>query len=157
PVTVKMDPRVKTAPVSMQQNFQTVTRLARLMTSSTEAIREARSVVQQAEELKSPLTVDVVKKARDLITELTRVNGQVSGLYEQVSSADTAPTAAQMSATGETAVALGPVRARWESVAGKDVPALNEKLKAAGLKEIEVEKDDKNGDTDTADDEDDVG
>ncbi|MDP9171917.1 MAG: glycoside hydrolase, partial [Acidobacteriota bacterium] len=159
-VTVKMDPRLKTAPAALQQNFQLQRKLAGLMTSSTEAIREARGVLEQVAKVKGGETEalqDLQKKTRETLAALTRSNSQATGLYNDVGSADMAPTAAEMTASSVVARELGPLLEQWEAIANEDIPALNEKLKAANLPAIKVEENDKEGDTDTADDDDDVG
>ena len=51
PLTVKMDPRVKTATAGLQRQFDIETQLASMMTRSTIAIRQARSVQEQVEKL----------------------------------------------------------------------------------------------------------
>jgi hypothetical protein len=46
-ITVKMDPRVKTPLARLQQNFQLARKMSRLMSTSPEAIRETRGVLEQ--------------------------------------------------------------------------------------------------------------
>jgi hypothetical protein len=156
-ITVRMDPRVKTPVAALQQNFQLARKMSGLMTSSTEAIREARGVLEQIDKLKSAEAEDLDKKTKDIRSALTKLNGQASAIYNDVGSSDTAPTAAAVAAGSKIARDLAPVLEKWESTTKTDIPALNEKLKAAGLPVINVEEHDKDGDTDTADDDDDVG
>jgi photosystem II stability/assembly factor-like uncharacterized protein len=82
PLTIKMDPRVKTSPAALRQQFEMETQLASIMTWTTAAIRQARTA--QDRKLDIPA--------------MTKVNGQAAALYGDVDSADAAPTAAQVSA-----------------------------------------------------------
>src|SRR6185437_6142213 len=51
PLTVKMDPRVKTPPAGLEQQFQMETRLASMMTQAGEAVLQARSAGEQLHSL----------------------------------------------------------------------------------------------------------
>ena len=64
PLTVKMDPRVKTTPAGLQQQFRLETRLAEMMTRSFEAITQANAVREQLQKISgqaSGATADAIK------------------------------------------------------------------------------------------------
>jgi len=126
PLTVKMDPRVKTPPAGLEQQFQMETRLASMMTQAAEAVLQARSAGEQLHTLtarasgqaKNAITVfenklnGVLGKSGEFsaaATELTltRVNGDVVSLYGDVDRGD---AAAWHVREVRAARALGPFR-----------------------------------------------
>ena len=66
------------------------------------------------------------------------VNGDASGLYGEIDSADVAPTAAQSAALAKIAREYPAVMERWNKVKSGDIAAINRELKAASLSEIQV-------------------
>jgi photosystem II stability/assembly factor-like uncharacterized protein len=80
PLTVKMDPRVKTTPAGLLQQFTLEQRITELMRRSFEAAQKASGEQK---------------------TTLEAVNRELIGLLAAVQGADVAPTAAQASAVGE--------------------------------------------------------
>src|ERR1700730_8435972 len=99
-----MDPRVKTSTVSLEKKFQAETRLAAIVSQSSEAILQAgsiRSQMQKLSERSSPPAKDALENSQrklsavlgasgaffappsDEVT-LSRVNGQASSLYAQL-------------------------------------------------------------------------
>jgi photosystem II stability/assembly factor-like uncharacterized protein len=82
PLTIKMDPRVKTPLAGLQQQFALATRVTDLMHRSFEAIKTAEASHK---------------------TELEELNRELSALLGTIQSADTAPTPAMTSAVDELA------------------------------------------------------
>ncbi|MGE5207164.1 MAG: WD40/YVTN/BNR-like repeat-containing protein, partial [Chlamydiota bacterium] len=158
PLTVKMDPRVKTSPAGLEQQFQAETKLASMMTQATEAILQARSANEQLHKLAAQASGpvkdsiaafenkmnDVVGKPGGFFTApsaqvtLNRVNGDVATLYGDVDRADAAPNAAQVSAITQTERNFAGVMQRWDGLKNTDLPALNRNLKAANLPEVQL-------------------
>jgi photosystem II stability/assembly factor-like uncharacterized protein len=158
PLTVKMDPRVKTPSTSLEQQFSLEARLASELTASTEAVRQARSVLDQLHkaEGQSSGALSASIKALDeklgtilkgrtpavpgaaLEPTLTRESEAVGTLYGSVGQADTAPTAAQMNAAAEVEHELSAVIKLWEDLKKSDLPALSNQLKSAKLGEISL-------------------
>ena len=107
PLSIKMDPRVKASSADLQQQADAGKQLARFMTHTSEAIREARSAQEQIDKLAhataGPMAArlaDLGKKIQAVLgtggtSGLMSVNGEASGLYGEIDSADAAPTAAQ--------------------------------------------------------------
>ena len=160
PLTVKMDPRVKTLPEGLAQMFQAQSKLATMMTASTEAVLEARSVHEQLQKLAEQAgglkdaVADLDKKASALLgggggfgfgaaaggkPTLSRVNGEIGTLYGEVGRGDATPTAAQATAVTEVEKEFSAVTSQWKQIKTADVAALNEKLRGAGLAEIKLE------------------
>jgi photosystem II stability/assembly factor-like uncharacterized protein len=159
PLAVKMDPRVKTPPAALRQQYEMAAQLASMMTRSTVAIRQAQGVQEQVEKLKhqasGPLAEQLAALEKSVKAELgapgrpfgprsteptlTAVNGRASGLYGEIDGADAAPTAAQEAAMAGISGDFPAVMERWDKLATADVPALNRQLKAAKLPEIRLE------------------
>jgi hypothetical protein len=66
------------------------------------------------------------------------VSGELSALYGLVDSADVAPTAAQAAQLTRLDAIYTKLMAQWTEIKTKDVPALNEQLKKAGLPSLEI-------------------
>jgi photosystem II stability/assembly factor-like uncharacterized protein len=156
-VTVKMDPRVKTTQEGLAQQFQMETRLASIMTESSQAVTQARSVREQIQKLGKPSgpvgeTIAALDKRLTALlgaaggprgggsTEptLNRVNGEIGTLYAEVDRADAAPTAAQMSAIAETEKGFSAALKEWEEFKTAAIPALNRQLREAKFMEIRL-------------------
>jgi photosystem II stability/assembly factor-like uncharacterized protein len=160
PLTVKMDPRVKTPFAGLEQQFRLETRLASMMSDTYEASGQARSLGEQLEKLSgkasSPLAGSIVtlrKKVTTLLGKpvgfmvplssevtLVRVSDELGTLYSEIGRADVAPTASQVSAVTEVERDFSDVMARWNAVKNTDLPPLNQKLKSAGLPEARLEQ-----------------
>jgi photosystem II stability/assembly factor-like uncharacterized protein len=135
PLTVKIDPRVKTSRAGLQRQFASEKQLARIMTLSTEAIREARSAQEQIE--KRPDLAELGKKLKAVLGSggffgpapaepgLMSVNSQASALYGEIDSADAAPTAAQSAGMAKIGRDAPGVMERWSK--------LKDELKAANI------------------------
>jgi photosystem II stability/assembly factor-like uncharacterized protein len=158
PLTLKMDPRVKTPGAGLQQQFQMETRLAAMMTESTEAVLQARSAGEQLHKLEAQAS-DAAKQAVDAFQNkltavvgkpvgfstpptaevtLSRMNGDVATLYGDVDRADAAPNVAQVNAMAEMERSFEAVLQRWNALKSTDLPALNRQLRGANLPEVEL-------------------
>ena len=160
-LTIKLDPRVKASPAELEAMFKLQTRLARMMTASSEAILQARSIREQLEKLTAQATgaaSDAIKAldkkiaaildgsgepaaAKPAEKNLKAVNDDIYTLYTAVDRADAAPTPAQEKAASAIEADLRPVMKRWEELKTTDLAALNRQLKSASLPEIRNEID----------------
>lgn len=159
PLTVEMDPRVKTPPSGLEQQFELEMRLSSLMSESSHAVNEARSVLEQIAGLRSKASgtltdqLDVLKQKVAAVlhgspetsapeaetTGLSRLNGDVSTLYGMVGQADVAPTPVQVSAAQKLEGEWPALRKRWEDLEEQDLAGVNHDLQAAGIGEIRPE------------------
>jgi hypothetical protein len=139
--------------------FQLQSRLASIMTKSTEAVTQARSAHEQLQKLTpraSGSVADAIstldKKVSALLgggggffappspnPTLSRANGEAAALYAEIGRADATPTAAQMSATDETEKEFAAVSSQWRQLMTVELPALNRQLHGANLPEIKLE------------------
>ncbi len=158
PLTVKMDPRVKTSDAGLEQQFQLESRLAAMMDQVAGAVLEARSVSEQLDKLAksaSGLTASAIKSLQQKLKALmqapepasgasapvlTTVNATINTLYEQVGRADAAPTTAQSAEAAKIERDAADVMQRWNELKNRDLAALNKQLKATGTPAINPEE-----------------
>jgi len=158
PLTVKIDPRVKAPLGELQRQFEMQVRLASLLSNSTKAVVEARSIRDQIKTI-LPQVNGTVKDSIQTFAEklrvvldgpekpvpgaqaatLSRVNGAADTLYGQVDSADAAPTTAQATAAGSADHDASIVMKEWEKLKTSDLATLNAQLRDAHLPELKVE------------------
>jgi hypothetical protein len=159
PLTVKMDPRVKATTIDLAQQLQTQSQLADLLSRSSLALLQARSLSKELDDrseratgalknaiadLQKKLTAaigDPAAQSANVLKEptLTSVNSEVGALYDQLDRADAAPTPAQSKAMADLSVASGSAIARWKDIVESDLPALNKQLRSANLQQIRIE------------------
>jgi uncharacterized membrane protein YebE (DUF533 family) len=163
-----MDPRVKVTAKDLEQQFQVESRLASMMTQSTHAVMEGRSLHEQLEKLSSTASgalaasiKELDKKASAVLSgsagnaggepTLTSVNGSVTTLYGEVDRADAAPTSAQLEAVTKTEKDFSVVVKQWDELKSQDLAALNRQLSSANQQEIHL---DSHGETQDGEDQD---
>ncbi len=132
--TVKLDPRVNVAPAAIEQQFTLEMRLASELTATTEAVTEARSILDQLHKIEGQAKgalADSIKALDQKVgmilrgptppvagappePNLTRESAAVGMLYGAIGQADAAPTTAQLNAVAETERELSTVMKRWE-------------------------------------------
>jgi photosystem II stability/assembly factor-like uncharacterized protein len=159
PLTVKMDPRVKTSAAGLQKKLQAETRLAAIMTESAQALLQGGSIRAQLEKLSAQATGSTKealeatgKKLTALLgaapgfsgpppteSTLTRLNGQASTLYQQVWQVDAEPTASQTEALSAVEKEGIDVLKRWTEFKNTDLPALNRQLRESKVPEVQLE------------------
>jgi len=158
PLTVKMDPRVKTPREGLVEMFHLEMRMAALMTESTKEVTEARSAEEQLKKLAGQASGPVAEAISAMEKKVTtvmgggggffappsptptlgRANGEASALYGEVGRADATPTVAQVSAAAEVEKDFAAVSKQWEELKTADLAALNRQLREANLPEIKL-------------------
>jgi len=157
-LTLKMDPRVKTASAGLQKKFQAEARLAGLMSETSEAVLQAGSIRTQLEKLKlesadAKSAVEGFQKKLTILlgapggffappseeVTLSRVNGEVGTLYQSIWQADAEPTSSQVKAAEKTEHESTEVLTRWRELKNTDVPALNKVLRQSQAPELKIE------------------
>ena len=161
PFIVKMDPRVKTPTAGLEKKFQVESRLASLLSQTSQAVLQAGSIRDPLQKLSQQATGPVRDSVQAFQSKLTsvlgapagfmappaneitlsRVNGQVAVLYGQVWQVDTEPTAAQSDAISATEHDAADVMKRWDALRSTDLPALNRALGGANLPEVKIDSD----------------
>ena len=70
---------------------------------------------------------------------LSRLSGELSGLYTAIEAADARPTSQQAEAARDLEKALEGQMAAWNNIKQQDLPVINRRLKDAGAPEIRLE------------------
>ena len=159
---IRMDPRVKTSPGDLRRQFELDQKIAGALHQDYEVLQQVRSLRLQLKALTG--APDVTKKtAADLDAKaaaiegeegdygarymstpegrsLARLNGGLNALVSALDTADAAPTTQQSAMFDELDKALEEQLSAWGQLKSKDIPALNEQLKKAGLPLIDLQK-----------------
>jgi photosystem II stability/assembly factor-like uncharacterized protein len=158
PLNVVMDPRVLTPAAGLRQQHEIESRLVSMIDESFEARAELGGLEHQLETLSkqaSGSVADAVGAFRKKLSALagsrggffappspevtlSRVAGEIGGLYGQVGRADVAPTATQMAAFADAEKDYAVVMGRWKAIKSTDLPALNRQLSGGGLPELKL-------------------
>jgi hypothetical protein len=154
-----MDPRVKTPPAALAQQFQLATQLCASMHQDYEALRKVRALRAQLKGLQQPGALAAAisaldKKAGELEgvaaafgggreagggESLAQLNGELSTLLGVLEGADAAPTTQAVAEVGAVQRALQTQLTRWREIQTRDVPALNTQLQQANLPAIQLD------------------
>ncbi len=163
PLTIRMDPRVKTPPTGIAEQFHVSKQLYDGMIETYEITRRIHAVQDQLNQRK---TQTVQQTAGDAIgafeKKLEAVEGQrmnmfafffgggsaapsfmtlrfeLAGLLGQVQAADVAPTAVQIAAAAQVRATMTKLVAQWNAIRTTDLAHLNAALKAAGVAPVTV-------------------
>ncbi|HYU97468.1 MAG TPA: hypothetical protein VE977_01445, partial [Pyrinomonadaceae bacterium] len=159
PLEVKLDPRVKTAPVALRQQLMLETQIMQAIGDSHQIVQEIRDLRAQLSDLQVKLkngasakpVLDAVaaldKKAAELvaveqtyppvgIVSAASLNGALGSLLVLVDSADTAPTAQAASAFATYQKLLAQELGKWAALKKTDIPTLNTLLRDRQLPPI---------------------
>ena len=159
PLTVKMDPRVKTSPEGLKAQFEMEMKIVEAMQRDFDALTEVQMIRKALKQISS--TANLQSQVGELDKKLVEVEGSAGGYGAQylstpagrglarlnsglstlltiVDSADAAPTTQAVATFSEVERALDEQLARWADMRNKDLPAFNEQLKKAGVGPIEV-------------------
>jgi len=157
PLTVKMDPRVKITAAELQQQFDLQTRLASLLSQSSEISLHVQSLREQLDsnsEKANAATRDSIEALKKKLKELTdgagaskdmpqptlsAVHDAANSLYAEVDRADAAPTIAQVAATKTAESQATQVVKQWELIKAQDVAAVNKQFQDTGLPQVNLE------------------
>jgi photosystem II stability/assembly factor-like uncharacterized protein len=165
PLTLHMDPRIKTPAAELRAQFELETGAVRGMNESFKALAQVRSVREQLAERSSqtensPLSASlsaVTKKVAELEgsaessffgvpangkrpENFSTLNQHFGNLLAVADSADSAPTSQAQSAYREEVEALQNLEARWTTIRNQDIPQLNSELAQAGKAPIDPDK-----------------
>ena len=160
PLTVKIDPRVKSTATAVAQQFTVSKQLYDDAMSLTGPIEQARAWRMQLARITQPGAVaDAIKAFQEKLDSvvgreggrrggpppqgqqptaesLSTVRAGLTGLMDQLQQADVAPTQPQLAAASERRNAVAPAMSRWQEIQKTELPALNQQLKAAGVPEL---------------------
>jgi len=165
PLTLHMDPRIKTPAAELRAQFEMETGAVRSMNESFKSLAQVRSVREQlaersAEAGNSPLLAtlsSVQKKVAELEgsaessffglpatgkrpENFSTLNQHFGNLLAVADSADSAPTSQAQSVYHEELEALQNLEAQWTAIRNHDIPELNSELTKAGKSPINPDK-----------------
>jgi hypothetical protein len=156
PLTVAMDPRVKTSVAELQEQFGISWRLYQLRLKLAPIGEKFDDIAEQLTKLKARAAErpDVTQKLEAFTQTLMKfgpphprqgappslfVLESTAHLFGNTQSADAAPTAATKAAVADLETKVGPMMDAWHKLIASDLPALNQQLKQAGFAEIKTE------------------
>jgi hypothetical protein len=133
PLTLKMDPNVKTPPAAIAEQFALATRITSAMRRDYDALQEVRAFRAHLDSLRSAGDASPAVDSLDRLAatlegrggrfgggsaspSLAALNGQLSSLLRTVDGADARPTRPTVSAVTSAEHALAEVLERWEGV-----------------------------------------
>jgi hypothetical protein len=165
PLTVKMDPCIKTPLADLRKQFEMESDSVEGMNKTFEALSQVRSVRAQLKERatkagKGTLADGIAaleKQAAELEgaaqsnfyglppgakqpENFSSLNQHFSGIMAVADSADAAPTTQAAAVYKELEEALEKLLARWAKIRQQNIPALNAELKKAGLAPVDPNK-----------------
>jgi photosystem II stability/assembly factor-like uncharacterized protein len=150
PLTVKIDPRVKTPAAGLQKQFDLSMQCYEDMLKAHEAAEQLRKLRGQLKDLAGKGSVaDAVarldakaaafdapagKKANGASTpSMPRLAAELAGLLERLQEADATPKATVVAACTQARESLGKLLGQWEELKSRDVMELNDQLRRAKL------------------------
>jgi hypothetical protein len=161
PLSIKMDPRVKTSAAGLERKFQAESRMSSIMNDSAQALVQGRSIRAQLEKLNSQGNASTQqaieaseKKLAALLgapagflappsTDVTmsRVNAEAGALYQQVWQVDAEPTSSQTAAISAIEQESAGVLKSWAEFKSNDLRELNRLLRESNVPEVRLEAD----------------
>jgi photosystem II stability/assembly factor-like uncharacterized protein len=151
PLVVKMDPRVSTSASGLADQFRLEMRLSQALSQSYATYYQIKGLESQLKAAETQLSGN--RRARLTLTALetlghrvaniasgsnekapaeglAKLNDDLAALETVADSADTAPTTQCRTAADERLTALESLLAQWNEIKGKELPALNERLRS---------------------------
>src|SRR5438876_6787906 len=155
PLTIEMDPRVKTSAADLQQQFDLSWKLYQLRLKLAPIGKKFGDVAEQLTKLKAKAAErpEITEKLNAFAQTLTKfgpphprpgappslfVLQSATQLFDEIQGADTAPTAAVKTAAVDLQTKVGPTMEAWQKLLEVDLPALNQQLRSAGFAEISI-------------------
>jgi photosystem II stability/assembly factor-like uncharacterized protein len=142
PLQLQPDPRVRLPAAALEDQFRLATRLAGALSGASHALLTARSEQEQLKALTptGATKAAVLSYSTRLSTLLEQPNlpdvqAHLDTLYTDITRADAAPTAAQVSASETAQTAIAGLLRTWQQLEA-DLPALNKRLHADKLARI---------------------
>jgi hypothetical protein len=144
PLTIKMDPRVNIPPAELEKQYRLSMPCYEGAAAARTASTQARSLRAQAASLRAKAgeLVDALAALESKLGDLDpatggpslgRTGAELGRLLGILQGADAVPTVQTVTAVEQARADLEKLLRRWTEVRDKDLPAMNARLKAAGL------------------------
>jgi photosystem II stability/assembly factor-like uncharacterized protein len=164
PLSVRMDPRIKTPEVDLRKQFAMLSGIVEGMNETFEALQQVRSLRPQLADRAGKAKGVLADSLNALGKQVTELEGASQGaffgvppsgkrpenlstlnqhfgqLLNVVDSADAAPTTQASAAYLELEDSLDKLLAQWKKVRDSDLPALNASLRKAHFEELDSNK-----------------
>src|SRR5204863_274086 len=155
PLTIAMDPRVKTSGADLQEQFDLSWKLYRLRLKLAPMGKKFDDIAEQLTKLRAKAAErpDVMQKLEAFAQTFVKfgpphprpgappslfVLESTTRLFNDIQGADAAPTAAVKIAVTDIETKVEPMMDGWHKLLESDLPALNQELKRAGFPEIKT-------------------
>ena len=166
PLIVKMDPRIKSSPADLQKQFETASEIAKRQTEMNMARGEVAQLHAQISKLREKISgnaglvssLDALDHEAEAIdgparssasarnedeapaegTTLAYLSMRFGQIASAVNAGDGAPTAEAMNALAEAKTMLGTTISKWNALKTKELPALDDQLRKAGMDPIVI-------------------
>lgn len=159
PLTVTMDPRVKTPVADLARQFELSRQLYQDLVALAPAAAQAEAVHEQLTEVRKKSTGQPIASDLDAFEKkLTSVEGSedsrpgadgvpetivglrtsLLGLLSVLQDADVAPTSQAATSVGQLHGAVQPLVQKWQAFKQRELPEMNERLKKANLGEFNL-------------------
>jgi photosystem II stability/assembly factor-like uncharacterized protein len=159
PLTIKMDPRVKTPVAGLQQQFKLSNDLYTQLLALSPAVEQATAARKQLKDLQSRASGETLASVKALDQKLQALVGGVArrpgagaepptlgglrtrflAMFGVLQEADVTPSTQATAAVTELLGQLPPLMQRWQAIKSQDIPALNQQLQNTGLPELKLE------------------
>jgi photosystem II stability/assembly factor-like uncharacterized protein len=156
PLTMVMDPRVKSSAADVQEQFDLSWQLYQLRIKLAPIGKKFDDIAEQLIKLKARAAErpNVTQMLEGFAQTLTKfgpphprpgappslfVLESTTRLFDEIEAADAAPTAATKAAVTDLKTKVGSMMDAWRKLLEFDLPALNQQLKQAGFPEIKTE------------------
>jgi photosystem II stability/assembly factor-like uncharacterized protein len=159
PLTIKMDPRVKTSMTGLQQQFKLSHDLYTQLLTLSPAAEQASALRKQLKDLQPKATGESLAAIKALDQKLQALAGGATRrpgagtepptlgglktkyltLFGVFQEADVAPSTQAATAVADLQKQLPPLMDRWNALKSQDIPALSKQLKDANLPELKLE------------------
>jgi photosystem II stability/assembly factor-like uncharacterized protein len=157
PLTVAMDPRVKASGADLQEQFDLSWNLYQLRLKLAPIGKKFDDIAEQLTKLtaKAAERPEVTQKLEAFAQTFMKfgppnprpgappslfILESTTRLFNEIESADAAPTPAVKAAVADLETKVGPMMDAWHKLLESDLPALNQQLKQAGFPEIKTER-----------------
>jgi photosystem II stability/assembly factor-like uncharacterized protein len=159
PLTIKMDPRVKTSLAGLQQQFKLSHDLYTQLLTLSPAAEQASALRKQLKDLQPKATGESLAAIKALDQKLQALAGGATRrpgagtepptlgglktkfltLFGVFQEADVVPSTQAAAAVADLQKQLPPLMDRWNALKSQDIPALSKQLKDANLPELKLE------------------
>ncbi len=144
PLTVVMDPRVKTSAAELEQQLSLSLRLAGMMGESYDALSQVRAAREQIRTLETQVrSVRLKGSLENLERSVAAIQGggidrEIGRVFEIIQGSDNAPTTQAAAAVGDLQKNLEQQLTNWKQLQSGQINAMNRQLRRVKLAPITV-------------------